>query len=116
MTKKERQYKIDYEIIVDCYEDHEVNMGWYSYLEDNLKFPFQVYVKTEFRNGNKGMCLTDVVKIISAEAEEILFGGFYSTCEAMVRFRISDIDKVIENNENREVLNNWFFWKDKNLL
>lgn len=32
LTAKEMRYKIDYEIIVDCYDEYEVSMGWYYYL------------------------------------------------------------------------------------
>lgn len=28
------------EIVVDCYGEEERAMGWYSYLDDNLTFPF----------------------------------------------------------------------------
>jgi len=40
--KKEpaRENRIEMEIVVDCYNGSEQAMGWYCYLEDNLKFPF----------------------------------------------------------------------------
>ncbi|WP_410959383.1 calcium-binding protein, partial [Salmonella sp. SAL4433] len=28
------------EVVVDCYDRHEVAMGWYYYLEGQLRFPF----------------------------------------------------------------------------
>ena len=28
------------EIVVDCYDETEVAMGWYGYLQDALRFPF----------------------------------------------------------------------------
>lgn len=39
-TDEEREQRITYEIIVDCYDDYEVAMGWYCYLADRLNFPF----------------------------------------------------------------------------
>jgi hypothetical protein len=41
-AKKEpaREKRIDMEIVVDAYDALEQAMGWYYYLEDNLKFPF----------------------------------------------------------------------------
>ncbi len=36
-----REERIDMEIVVDCYNEHERYMGWYCYLEGKLKFPFQ---------------------------------------------------------------------------
>jgi hypothetical protein len=37
---KQREARIDMEIVVDCYDEHERAMGWYYYLEDQLQFPF----------------------------------------------------------------------------
>ena len=36
----EREKRIDMEVVVDCYDRHERAMGWYGYLEDQLRFPF----------------------------------------------------------------------------
>ena len=36
-----REKRIAMEIIVDCYDRHEVAMGWYYYLDDKIRFPFQ---------------------------------------------------------------------------
>ncbi|MFK0572229.1 calcium-binding protein [Endozoicomonas sp.] len=36
----EREHRIDYEIVVDCYDELERSTGWYCYLEDRLAFPF----------------------------------------------------------------------------
>ncbi|MBK4730290.1 hypothetical protein JJD41_10505 [Oxynema sp. CENA135] len=37
----EIQQRIDDEIIVDAYNDEEVMMSWYCYLQDNISFPFE---------------------------------------------------------------------------
>ena len=39
-TNPDIEERIDYEIVVDCYDSEEVAMGWYYYLEDHLAFPF----------------------------------------------------------------------------
>ena len=36
-----RERRIAYEIVVDAYDEHEVAMGWRTYLEDHLTFPFE---------------------------------------------------------------------------
>jgi len=38
---KERERRIDMEIVVDAYNEVERAMGWYYYLQDGLKFPFK---------------------------------------------------------------------------
>jgi hypothetical protein len=35
-----REQRIDMEIVVDCYDQHERAMGWHCYIEDQLQFPF----------------------------------------------------------------------------
>jgi hypothetical protein len=35
-----REERIEMEIVVDAYNEVERAMGWYSYLEDTLNFPF----------------------------------------------------------------------------
>jgi hypothetical protein len=37
---RERERRIALEIVVDAYDTHERAMGWYYYLEEQLKFPF----------------------------------------------------------------------------
>lgn len=37
---KEREERIDDEIVVDCYNEEERAMGWYYYAESNITFPF----------------------------------------------------------------------------
>jgi len=36
-----REHRIDHEIVVDAYDESEVAMGWYAYLENHLSFPFE---------------------------------------------------------------------------
>jgi Calcium binding len=37
---KEREQRIEMEIVVDAHDADERAMGWYYYLEDRLQFPF----------------------------------------------------------------------------
>jgi hypothetical protein len=34
------EHRITMEIVVDCYDEHERAMGWYCYLQEQLRFPF----------------------------------------------------------------------------
>ena len=40
LIKEEIQHKIDYEIVVDCYDDYEVAVGWITTMNDDIEFPF----------------------------------------------------------------------------
>jgi Calcium binding len=35
-----REDRIDNEIVVDCYDEYEAAMGWLTYLQESLPFPF----------------------------------------------------------------------------
>ncbi len=41
----EREQRIAMEIVVDAYDSQERAMGWYYYLQDQLRFPFMaIYI------------------------------------------------------------------------
>lgn len=41
LTPEEIQHIIDYEIIVDAYDEYEMSSGWYETMNDRLNFPFE---------------------------------------------------------------------------
>lgn len=51
-----REDRIENEIIVDAYGPEEQIMGWYYYLDDKIRFPFQakcIAAKVVHRSGRK---------------------------------------------------------------
>jgi hypothetical protein len=63
----EIEYRINYEIIVDAYDDHEIKMGWYYYMEEKLNFPFFATVEIKKRNGKKEIKKVEVLKLTGDE-------------------------------------------------
>lgn len=51
LTNDEMQYKIDYEIIVDAYDEYEQSAGWYIYFQETLEFPFTATAQLKKRDG-----------------------------------------------------------------
>lgn len=41
LTKEQIEHIIDYEILLDAYGDAEANMGWQTYMGDNMFYPFE---------------------------------------------------------------------------
>ncbi len=64
MTKEEMQYKIDNEITVDCYDEYEVNLGWFTFFGDELSFPFEAEILTKIRRGTKQLVKVDVLRLV----------------------------------------------------
>jgi hypothetical protein len=67
MTKKQMQHKIDYEIIVDCYDEIEQSAGWHIYMEENIEFPFKATAQLLRTDGTTVQKEVNVVGLASDE-------------------------------------------------
>lgn len=119
MTPKEIRNKIDYEIIVDCYEDHEVNMGWYYFFENTLEFPFEAEVATKLRNGNTAIMTVDVLGLATNEGDfdsrqEIAFQISPKKSEMIWDVGISKLKSIKANIAVRDAFEIWNFWESGN--
>lgn len=115
LTKEEMQYKIDYEIIVDCYDEIEVSMGWYYFMEENLNFPFKATVPLKKRNGSLE---TKEVKITGLASDEEGFTNRDFNLEMEngdYRYPIaySRLSHVKAEPETREAFQIWNYWLGK---
>lgn len=63
-----REERITGDILVDIYEDYEVPLGWYYYLERTLNFPFPALWQTASQKGKGKGAQVEVVGM--AEEEE----------------------------------------------
>ena len=118
MSKKqdaERQYRINYEIIVDCYGEAEENMGWYYYFEDNLEFPIEAIIKLHKQDGKAEGVPIRIISIASKEEAEPRLGYVLPGSDYIHTIGIEDIVKVITNETNLQALNDWRYWKGMEL-
>ncbi|MFK7949470.1 MAG: calcium-binding protein [Saprospiraceae bacterium] len=116
MTPKERKDKIYSEIVVDAYDEQEINLSWYYYFEENLEFPISAVAKLKKRNGQYENVEVMLVEVAS-EADKDLRFGFVLTMKGYV-FPINpkDIVSVDTTEEQQEMLNDWLFWNKLELL
>lgn len=56
------------EIVVDCYDEHERAMGWYSYLQDQIRFPFTAICNA--KRAISPLRVKDEVEVIEMSPEE----------------------------------------------
>lgn len=72
MAKTRRDHKredrIAMEIVVDCYDEYERAMGWYSYLQDQLRFPFTATCIV--KRAISPLSVKDEVEVIEMSPEE----------------------------------------------
>ena len=72
MTNREpdpiRENRIDYEIVVDAYDESERAMGWYCYLQDKITFPFLAKWKKKAKK--TGLITEKEVEVLGMASEE----------------------------------------------
>lgn len=109
-----REHRITYEVVVDCYDDYEVSMGWYCYLEDRLDFPFEAAWLGVSESK------AEIVQAISmAEAEEckinMLVEIEYRDGEGKDVFTVPlvDLQPTDEDALRVEAIEDWRYWLDQ---
>ncbi len=109
---EEREQRITYEIVVDCYNEGEAAMGWYYYLQDKMKFPFRA--KCSVVKKKSRLKIGDVVEVIGMADEadcehemwvEVKVDGnvFIVPLE-----QIEPLDRA--DQETLEAIEDWQYW------
>lgn len=116
MTAEEIRYEIDYEIIVDCYDDYEVNMGWYYFFEEALEFPFEAEINIKTRSGKTNLTKVDVLGIATEDGDfndirEISLEVSLKGSEIILDVGISKLKNLKGSRAVKEVFEIWDFWK-----
>jgi hypothetical protein len=112
----EREKRIDMEVVVDCYDRHERAMGWYGYLEDQLRFPFTATC-TIFR-AISPLRVKDEIEVLGMAPEE------ECECEVFVMMQWDRPDglgvplaqlKPIEDTDEqtKQAVADWHYWRSK---
>ena len=65
---KDREYRIDMEVVVDAYDSEERAMGWYYYVSDECDFPFKAKCVVERRKSP--LSINDEVKVLGTSPAE----------------------------------------------
>ncbi len=107
---KEREQRIDYEIVVDAYNEEERAMGWYYYLDDNISFPFQA----KWLSGKKPEG-RDVKVLGISSAEDCEHNMFVEVeyDDDVFSARLSDIEPLEVDEKTIQAIADWKYWSDR---
>ncbi len=107
---KEREERIEDEIVVDAYDEVERAMGWYCYLEDNLSFPFSA----KWIGGKKSQGRdVKVVKMSdSDDCEHEMFVEIEYE-DDVFSARLCDIKPIKVDEETAQAIADWQYWVDR---
>ena len=110
---KNREERIDMEVVVDAYNEDERAMGWYYYLEDKLQFPFKArWVNRQRPQGKE-------IEVVEMSPEDECMRSMF----VEVRYREGEVDDIfsarLENihpievdQETAEAIADWHYWVD----
>lgn len=115
MTKAEMQHKISYQIIVDCYEDHEVNMGWFYFFQDEVNYPFEAEITVKNRLGEKRLVKVAVLGV-SDEADfdiqDITFEVNLQEEDIIIDVDIAKLKNIKGDKSAKEAFEIWEYWNE----
>ncbi len=112
LTSTDIQYKLDYEILVDCYDDYEAATAWQQYLEETLEFPFTATAQLKKRGGTTETKPVTIVGIPD-NGQRYLDHDFNLQMEQgdyVVSVAWSALSNIQASDETQEALAVWAFW------
>lgn len=109
-----REDRIMMEIIVDAYGPEEQAMGWYYYLEDNLKFPF--ITKCIAKRAISPLRVGDEVDVIGMapgeECEHEMFVLMRWEKEGLA-IPLMQLEVNHGDDKTREAVEDWHYWVNR---
>ncbi len=102
---------IDNEILIDTYNDEEVASAWYTYMEENMSFPFKAecLFESAISPFKKGECL----EVVGLGEIESCDHGIYvkiSFCDRQFDIPLFDMRPIDATNETITAVSCWYHW------
>jgi len=111
LTKKEIKEIIDYQIVVDCYTDEEVEMGWATYMEENLNFPFEAEYLVRKASGANEWKKVDIIgnhtDSSNYEGGEYYLSALLEDIDMIIPVKISELKNVKADEQTLQTLQIW---------
>jgi Calcium binding len=108
---EEREQRISMEIVVDAYGPEEQAMGWYYYLDDQLRFPFPV--RCTAKRATSPLQVGDEVEVVGMAPEEECQHEMF----VLIRWErdtlavpLSQLDGVAVDDQTRQAIADWHYW------
>ncbi len=118
MTNREedeaREHRIATEAVVDAYDAEEQAMGWYSYLDDTLTFPFKARCIQE-RSLSPLRTGEEIVVDSLAQADDCLHEMFVlATWQGRsLGLPLAQLDAIEADEGTLEAVEDWHYWVER---
>jgi hypothetical protein len=107
-----REERIEMEIVVDAYNEGERAMGWYSYVEDKLNFPFLARCIKE--RAVSPLRVGDEVEVVGVapedECEKEKFVETPWEHKQTLAVPLSQLEVVHGDEETKQGVEDWHYW------
>jgi AAA+ ATPase superfamily predicted ATPase len=115
---EERENRITNQVIVDCYDESEEMMGWYYYMYDALSFPMKAIANIPTASGKTVQKKVKIVKIDpdSEKGRPFRIGVMENGGRVISYISPEYLIRIEESPENVEIINDWLYWHDFELL
>lgn len=112
LTPDQIQHIIDYEIIVDAYDEYEISSGWYETMSDRLNFPFEAMATLPKKGGGTETKRVTVVDLHS-DSEDFMGDDFDLKIELggfLVAVKYSQLSDIEADEGTLDMFQIWDFW------
>ncbi|WP_128905668.1 calcium-binding protein [Halorubrum amylolyticum] len=111
---KERDERIEMEIIVDAYTQDEQAMGWHIYLEEMMDFPFEARcIKDQEVSPLKE---GETVRVVGKQSSEPSLRQQFVTIEWKGRefgVPLSQLEPVAASDATELAVSDWHYWLER---
>ncbi len=109
----ELEERITMEIVVDCYDRHEVALGWYCYLENTLQFPFTATCIAQ--RAVSPLRVKDEVEVIGMapdeECEHEVFVSIRWDRPEGLAVPLAQLKPIVDSDEDTmQAVADWHYW------
>jgi Calcium binding len=108
---EEREQRIEMEIIVDAYGPEEQALGWYTYLEENLQFPFLTRCVAE--RAISPLRVGDEVEVVGmGPQEECAHEMFVLTPweRRTLAVPLAQLEATVADEQTIQAVEDWQYW------
>jgi len=107
----EREQRIEWGIVADAHDEEERAMGWYYYLQDQLRFPFKAVCIA--KRATSPLQVDDEVEVIDMPGEEVCEHEIFVTIrrdKGDLAAPLSQLKPVHADEQTTQAVEDWHYW------
>jgi hypothetical protein len=109
-----REERIIMEVVVDAYDEEERAMGWFYYLDDKMRFPFEAKCVVERRISP--LKIGERVQVKGMTVEDDCMQEMFVEIELFDRtfgVPLAQLQPIDVDADTQEAIDDWKYWVDR---